>query len=140
MKITHTAAHELVAAIPLEIGLESYRERLIPLARATLSGGSRRQIDRQRDSVLPDVWDEPLARVVAAGVAHLRRIVGAAEAGLARPARASRVAGASRFPLLAAELSLLRSRRRRQSPITIRSGCRRASGWCSRRASLIRSV
>jgi len=94
VKMTDTSAHELVAAIPLDIGLESYRERLIPLAQATLSGAARRQIDRQRDSVLPDVWDEPLARVVAAGVAHLRRIVEAAEADLARPARASRVAAA----------------------------------------------
>lgn len=94
MKMTDTAANELVAAIPLDVGLEAYRERLIPLAQATLSGASRRQIDKRRNSVLPDVWDERLARAVASGVAHLRRLVEAAEADLARPARESRVAGA----------------------------------------------
>jgi hypothetical protein len=94
VKMTDTAAHELVAAIPLDVGLESYRERLIPLAQATVSGAGRRQIDRRRDSVLADVWDEPLARIVAAGVARLRRLVEAAEVDLAGSSRESRVAGA----------------------------------------------
>ncbi len=92
--MTDTAAHELVAAIPFDVGLESYRERLIPLAQATLSGAPRRQIDKRRDSVMADVWDTSLARIVASGVAHLRRLVEAAEADLVHPARESRVAGA----------------------------------------------
>lgn len=94
MNLDLRSAHELASAIQLDLALESYRERLTPLAQATLSGSSRRTIDKARERVLPDVWDDRLGRAVVDGVARLRALVEAAEADLARGPRASRVATA----------------------------------------------
>ena len=87
-------AHEVVALLPLDVGLEPYRERLTPLAQATLRGSPRRMIERCRASVLPDVWDARLEKAVGDGLARVRRLVEAAEQDLERGARASRVASA----------------------------------------------
>ena len=94
MNLDLRSAHELASAIRLDLALESYRERLAPLAQATLSGSSRSKIDRARERVVPDVWDDRLRQAVVDGVARLRALVDAAEADLARGARASRIANA----------------------------------------------
>ena len=89
MNLDLRSAHELASAIRLDLAVEPYRERLTPLAQATLSGSSRSKIDKARERVLPDVWDDRLRRAVVEGVARLRALVDAAEADLARGARAS---------------------------------------------------
>lgn len=94
MNLDLRSAHELTAAIRLDLAPEPYRERLTPLAQATLSGSSRRAIDKAREHVLPDVWDDRLRGAVVDGVARLRVLVDAAEADLARSPRASRIANA----------------------------------------------
>lgn len=87
-------AHQVAALLPLDLALEPYRQRLTPLAQATLEGSPRRLIERRRALVLPDVWDARLETAVTEGVARLRGFLDAAEEDLRRGPRASRLAAA----------------------------------------------
>jgi len=77
------SAHELAAAIKLEVPLDSYRDRLAPLARATLSGAARSEIDKQMRIVVADVWDGPLRDAATSAIGRLRAIIEKAEGELA---------------------------------------------------------
>lgn len=63
---------ELATGLPLTLGLEPYRERLIPLATAVLHGESRRTVDSRRELVLPDAWDGRLHDEVLQAIGKLR--------------------------------------------------------------------
>jgi len=98
MDLTVADARELAAVVPLGIELEPYRERLTPLATAVLTGESRRAIDKRRELVLPDVWDDRLREATLVGIAELgtelerkRVMLEAATADLDRPARKSKL-------------------------------------------------
>jgi hypothetical protein len=99
MQLTATDTAELAEAIPLGIDLEAYRERLIPLAVAVLSGESRRTIEKRRELVLPDVWDGRLRNATVEGLTKLRAelerkltVLELARADLEHPARKSKLA------------------------------------------------
>ena len=72
MQLPRRDAEEIAGAVPLAVDLESYRERLTPLALAVLQGEPRRAIDRRRKLVLPDVWDGRLKVATLAGLSQLR--------------------------------------------------------------------
>lgn len=92
--LTLEAAHELVAAIPLDLPLERYRLRLAPLAEAILSGAPDREIERRRASLLPDVWDATLERALRDGIGRLRALLALEELEAALPAAQRRIAHA----------------------------------------------
>lgn len=99
MQLTAADTAELAAALPLGIDLESYRERLTPLAVAVLSGESRRTIDKRRELVLSDVWDGRLRAAALDGMtklgAELERklaLLELARADLEQPVRKSKLA------------------------------------------------
>ncbi len=87
-------AHELVAAIPLDLPLEQYRLRLAPLAEAILSGAPDREIKRRRATLLPDVWDATLERALRDGIRRLQALLSLAEAEAPLPATQRRMAHA----------------------------------------------
>jgi hypothetical protein len=88
------SAHEVVAALRFDLPLEDYRLRIAPLAEALFSGESRRRVEKRRDVVLPDVWDEALRRMVATDLQRLRRLIDRAEADLSKPPRRNALAHA----------------------------------------------
>jgi hypothetical protein len=99
MQLTAADTAELAAVLPLAIELESYRERLIPLACAVLQGESRRTIDKRRELVLPDVWDGRLRTAALDGLTKLRAeldrklaLLELARADLEQPVRTSKLA------------------------------------------------
>jgi hypothetical protein len=91
VQLDDNGAHNLVAAIPLDLRLEDYRERLTPLAHAVLQGEARRTAEKRREFVIPDVWDERLRSTVAKDLARLRLLLDAAEIDLARSPTRSRM-------------------------------------------------
>ena len=72
MALPQLDATQIAAAVPLDIELEPYRERLTPLAMAVLQGASRREIERRRDVVAADVWDDRLHASTKRGLGVLR--------------------------------------------------------------------
>jgi hypothetical protein len=99
MQLTAADCTELASVLPLQIELEPYRERLTRVAVAVLSGESRRTIDKQRELVLPDVWDGPLRTAALDGIAILRAelerkfaVLELARADLEQPVRTSKLA------------------------------------------------
>jgi len=99
VELTAIDVAELAAALPLAIELEPYRERLSPLAVAVLQGESRRTIDKRRDLVLADVWDDRLRQAAREGIDNLeaelerkRGLLVLARADLEHSARRSKLA------------------------------------------------
>jgi hypothetical protein len=99
MQLTAADCAELACVLPLQIELEPYRERLAPVAVAVLSGESRRTIDKQRELVLPDVWDGPLRTAALDGITMLRAelerkfaVLELVRADLEQPVRKSKLA------------------------------------------------
>jgi hypothetical protein len=99
VQLTAADTAELAAVLPLSIDLESYRERLTPLAVAVLSGESRRTIDKRRELVLTDVWDARLRSAALGGVTKIRAelerklaLLELARADLEQPVRKSKLA------------------------------------------------
>jgi hypothetical protein len=95
VNLNRDAANELIASISVDLVMEPYRERLTPLAHATLSGASQQRIEESRELVLAAVWDERLRGAVVEGIRRLRSLVEAAEADIAGALSESGIARAA---------------------------------------------
>jgi hypothetical protein len=101
MLLRATDVLELADALPLAIDPAPYRERLSPLAVAVLQGEARKTIDRRRELVLPDVWDQRLRDAALEAISALRKeltrkaaVLDSAILDLEQPARKSAMARA----------------------------------------------
>src|SRR3954451_4104276 len=99
VELTAADVAELAGVLPLAIELEPYRERMRPLAIAVLQGESPRTIDKRRDLVLADVWDDRLRQGAREGIDRLeaelerkRGVLALVRADLENPARKSKLA------------------------------------------------